>query len=67
VDTSIWYAAADAVDAHSGLAGPGLLGEVKTEGQRFAGAVQSDDRTRLVARATVPAEAVADRERATDP
>ena len=42
----------DAVAAHRGLAVPELLAAVQTEVQRFAGAVQSDDLTLLVARAT---------------
>ena len=50
----------DAVAAHRGLAVPELLAAVQTEVQQFAGAVQSDDLTLLVARATVPAEPVAD-------
>ena len=45
----------DAVAAHRGLAVPELLAAVQTEVQQFAGAVQSDDLTLLVARATPPA------------
>ena len=57
----------DAVAAHRGLAVPELLAAVQAEVQQFAGAVQSDDLTLLVARATVPSVAVADGERATGP
>ncbi len=42
----------DAVAARRGLAVPEMLVAVQTEVQRFAGAVQSDDLTLLVARAT---------------
>ncbi len=57
----------DAVAARRGLAVPELLAAVQTEVQQFAGAVQSDDLTLLVARVTVPSEAVADGGNATDP
>ena len=50
----------EAVAVHRGLAVPELLAALQTEVQQFAGAVQSDDLTLLVARATVPAEPVAD-------
>ncbi len=45
----------DAVAARRGLPVPELLAAVQTEVQQFAGAVQSDDLTLLVARATPPA------------
>ena len=57
----------EAVAAHRGLAVPELLAAVQTEVQRFAGAVQSDDLTLLVARSTVPTEPVVAGEAATDP
>ncbi len=57
----------DAVAGHRGLAVPELLSAVQTDVQRFAGAVQSDDLTLLVARATVPTEPVVAGEAATDP
>ncbi len=57
----------EAVAAHRGLAEPELLAAVQTEVQRFAGAVQSDDLTLLVARSTVPTEPVVAGEAATDP
>ena len=57
----------DAVAARRGLAVPALLAAVQAEVQQFAGAVQSDDLTLLVARVTVPPVAVAGGERATDP
>ena len=57
----------DAVAARRGLTVPELLAAVQTEVQQFAGAVQSDDLTLLVARVTVPSEAVADGGNATDP
>ena len=44
----------DAVAAHRGLAVPELVRTLQTSVQRFAGAVQSDDLTLLVARATAP-------------
>ena len=45
----------DAVSAHRGLAVPELLATLQTSVQQFAGAVQSDDLTLLVARAVPPA------------
>ena len=57
----------DAVAAHRGLDVPELLATVQTEVQQFAGVVQSDDLTLLVARATVPTDPVAAGENATDP
>ena len=45
----------DAVAAHRHLAVPELLAALQASVQRFAGAVQSDDLTLLVARATLPA------------
>ena len=45
----------DAVAAHRGLPVPELLTTLQTSVQRFAGAVQSDDLTLLVARATATA------------
>ena len=55
----------DAVAAHRSLPVPEMLAAVQTEVQQFAGAVQSDDLTLLVARATVPSEPVAAGENAT--
>ena len=57
----------DAVAAHRGLPVPELLATVQTEVQQFAGTVQSDDLTLLVARATPPAAAQAASAKAADP
>ncbi|MCY4077181.1 MAG: SpoIIE family protein phosphatase [Acidobacteria bacterium] len=50
----------DAVAAHRHLAVPELLAALQTAVQRFSGAVQSDDLTLLVARATPPAASLAE-------